>query len=328
MKKIFLLVSVLLFSSLLTFSQDIVGTNSDARTISGGVVNGKAISLPAPAYPAAAKAVGAQGAVSVQVLIDEDGNVVSASAVSGHPLLRAAAEGAARQARFRPTVLSGQPVKVSGVITYVFNLPKVQQNDDGSAATAGDIPSNAINSVQDEKAKFDYLILGGIIRLLQKLNADENFDEAAQLFFTVLTQELKNTEVPEEFGAIKDLANSTKEQRAEILSTFSSVLRRSVQGNQVWYLNFGEDAGDLIAETIKRSVIGGTGSSATKASLAKLKVSLKSAPPDFPTNLRNSINSAIEYSEQNNLADVDILSELDDKIMEIGDILFENIEEN
>lgn len=91
------------------------------KTISGGVVNGKAISLPPPPYPAAAKAVGAKGAVSVQVLIDENGSVVSANAASGHPLLRSAAEQAARRARFRPTQLSGQPVKVSGVITYVFN---------------------------------------------------------------------------------------------------------------------------------------------------------------------------------------------------------------
>ncbi len=91
------------------------------KTISGGVVNGKAISLPAPPYPAAAKAVGAKGSVSVQVLIDENGNVVSAAATGGHPLLRSAAEGAARRAKFRPTELSGQPVKVSGVITYVFN---------------------------------------------------------------------------------------------------------------------------------------------------------------------------------------------------------------
>jgi len=90
------------------------------KTVSGGVLNGKATSLPKPAYPPAAKAVRASGAVSVQVLIDESGRVVSASAVSGHPLLRAAAEGAARGARFSPTLLSGQPVKVSGVITYNF----------------------------------------------------------------------------------------------------------------------------------------------------------------------------------------------------------------
>lgn len=90
------------------------------KTVSGGVLNGKATSLPKPAYPAAAKAVRAGGSVSVQVLISETGSVISASAVSGHPLLRAAAESAARGARFSPTLLSGQPVKVSGVITYNF----------------------------------------------------------------------------------------------------------------------------------------------------------------------------------------------------------------
>jgi len=90
------------------------------KTISGGVLNGKATSLPKPAYPAAAKAIRASGAVSVQVLIDESGRVISASAVSGHALLRAAAVAAAQGARFSPTLLSGQPVKVSGVITYNF----------------------------------------------------------------------------------------------------------------------------------------------------------------------------------------------------------------
>jgi len=90
------------------------------KQISGGVLNGKATSLPKPPYPPAARAVRASGAVTVQVLIDESGSVVSATAVSGHPLLRAAAVQAARGARFSPTQLSGQPVKVSGVITYNF----------------------------------------------------------------------------------------------------------------------------------------------------------------------------------------------------------------
>ena len=88
--------------------------------ISGGVLNGKAISLPKPAYPAIAKAAHASGTVVVQVLIDENGNVVSANAVSGHPLLIQAATSAARSAKFSPTKLSGQPVKVTGVIQYNF----------------------------------------------------------------------------------------------------------------------------------------------------------------------------------------------------------------
>ena len=91
-----------------------------SNQISGDVLNGKAIILPKPPYPAAARAERASGAVSVQVLIDEEGNVVSASAVSGHPLLRAAAVAAARGAKFSPIKLEGQPVKVSGVITYNF----------------------------------------------------------------------------------------------------------------------------------------------------------------------------------------------------------------
>lgn len=90
------------------------------KTVSGGVLNGKATSLPPPSYPPAARAVGAGGTVSVQVLIDEQGNVISAAAVSGHPLLQGAATDAARQATFSPTLLSGQPVRVSGVITYTF----------------------------------------------------------------------------------------------------------------------------------------------------------------------------------------------------------------
>ena len=88
--------------------------------VSGGVINGKASRLVQPPYPPAAKAVHASGTVNVQVLIDESGNVVSASATSGNPLLRAAAVQAARSSKFTPTQLSGQPVKVSGIIVYNF----------------------------------------------------------------------------------------------------------------------------------------------------------------------------------------------------------------
>ena len=90
--------------------------------ISGGVLNGKAISLPRPAYPAIARAARASGTVTVQATIDEHGCVISSRAVSGHPLLQIAAVQAARQACFSPTRLSGQPVKVTGVIIYNFML--------------------------------------------------------------------------------------------------------------------------------------------------------------------------------------------------------------
>jgi protein TonB len=87
------------------------------------VLNGKAISLPKPEYPAEAKAAGADGVVVVEVTLDEQGNVTEAHAVSGHPLLQQVAVNAALQARFSPTLLSGEPVKVKGVIVYNFGRP-------------------------------------------------------------------------------------------------------------------------------------------------------------------------------------------------------------
>ena len=85
-----------------------------------GVINGRAIDLPTPPYPPQALAVGLQGNVSVQVLIDEQGRVVTAKAVGGPKLLQASAVNAAKRARFIPTKLSLKPVKATGIIVYKF----------------------------------------------------------------------------------------------------------------------------------------------------------------------------------------------------------------
>ena len=92
------------------------------KPISGGVLNGTAITLPQPVYPEPARRMRASGLVSVEVVLDETGKVVSATATSGPTILREAAVQAALKARFSPTKLSGQPVKVSGVINYKFAL--------------------------------------------------------------------------------------------------------------------------------------------------------------------------------------------------------------
>lgn len=83
-------------------------------------LNNKATNLIRPNYPPAARAVWATGAVSVQVTIDEDGNIVKAEALDGHALLRAVSVKAARQSKFSSTRLEGKPVKVTGVIVYNF----------------------------------------------------------------------------------------------------------------------------------------------------------------------------------------------------------------
>jgi TonB family protein len=90
------------------------------KIISKDIMNGDAISLPKPKYPADAKAAGANGVVNVQVVVDEAGNVTSASALTGNSLLRQSSIEAARGAKFKPVLLSGIPDKVRGIIVYNF----------------------------------------------------------------------------------------------------------------------------------------------------------------------------------------------------------------
>ncbi len=91
--------------------------------VSGGVLNGNALSLPPPVYPEAARRMGFVGVVEVEVTIDENGKVVSAKAISGPMMLRDSAVQAALRAKFTPSKLSGQPVKITGKIVYNFKRP-------------------------------------------------------------------------------------------------------------------------------------------------------------------------------------------------------------
>ncbi|MBD0369419.1 MAG: TonB family protein [Pyrinomonadaceae bacterium] len=91
-----------------------------AKTVSGGVLNKKALSLPKPKYPDKAQAQGITGSVVVQVTVDEEGRVIAAKAITGNTELQGAAEEAARKARFAPTKSEGQPARVTGVLVYNF----------------------------------------------------------------------------------------------------------------------------------------------------------------------------------------------------------------
>jgi TonB family protein len=91
--------------------------------VEGGIVNGKALSKPQPAYPAVAKRANAQGTIAVQILVGETGSVLAACAQGeGHPALKQSSEFAAYGARFTPTTINGKPAKVTGIITYRFVL--------------------------------------------------------------------------------------------------------------------------------------------------------------------------------------------------------------
>ena len=94
------------------------------KPVSGGVLNGKALSLPAPTYPELARRMRTSGLVEVEVVVDENGKVISARALTGPPSLRDVAVQAAYRARFSPTKLSGQPMKITGRINYNFTVPQ------------------------------------------------------------------------------------------------------------------------------------------------------------------------------------------------------------
>jgi protein TonB len=96
--------------------------NPGTIALTSSVISSKTIEKPTPPYPIIARTAGVQGPVAVQIVVDEQGHVISAKATSGNPLLQGAAVQAAYRARFTPTLLSGQPVKVTGSITYNFVL--------------------------------------------------------------------------------------------------------------------------------------------------------------------------------------------------------------
>lgn len=179
-------------------------TEKPLKSISGGVLNNKASSLPLPAYPSAARAVGVRGTVNVKVEIDEQGNIVSATAVSGHPLLRQAAEQAATEAKFNPTFLSGQPVSVSGVLVYNFA---------GSSNESSE--KSAINQ--------EWLIIGNLlgiserngIRVKTSLPAEFASEQEQLNRLVKLSPEEQKTQVPAILSVIKSKLNAADSWRFE-----------------------------------------------------------------------------------------------------------------
>jgi TonB family protein len=92
--------------------------------VSKGVLTGEVVTKVQPTYPSIAKQINAAGEVQVAILINENGRVIEAKAIKGHPVLRASAEDAARKWIFKPTLLDGKPVKQPGTLTFVFTAPR------------------------------------------------------------------------------------------------------------------------------------------------------------------------------------------------------------
>jgi TonB family protein len=96
-------------------------TPKQPQKISQRLLEGIVIKKRMPPYPAMARSMNAYGSVEVRIIISEAGEVIEATAISGHPALRTAAVDAARQWVYKPTTLDSVPIKVETVLTFTFN---------------------------------------------------------------------------------------------------------------------------------------------------------------------------------------------------------------
>ena len=268
----FLLISI----SCLTY---VSAQTQKPKSIAAGVINGKATSLPKPDYPAAAQAVKASGAVNVQVTINENGEVIFASAISGHPLLRQAAEQAALQAAFNPTLLSGQPVKVTGVIIYNFVAAKDSSNEEklrimglGAFLTVSDLMPN------DEWEIF----------------SKEDLKEAPQIAKELEPLILINKQ-------------TSKEKRLEIVAQVINALDNKLTGEDAWQFRFGKELGGLMTEIGKVQSVAdkNLNETAVKTKLYSIRNLLFEAPDDFPLDVLKKFKEIVKFAEVENLNSTD-----------------------
>ena len=118
-----------------------------------GVINGRALRLVTPSYPAAGFAVNVRGSVQIQIVIDETGCVVEAKSLSGHPLLIPGSLKAAEASIFEPVLLSGNPIRVFGVITYNYRLDRMNWLELGFLSDSFEIMSDYVPAGFDLELK-------------------------------------------------------------------------------------------------------------------------------------------------------------------------------
>jgi len=124
-------------------------------------INGRAVTLVKPDFPETAVAASADGVtVSLKVVVDENGNVISAQcSLTCHPMLKDAAELAAANSTFKPLIKEGQAVKYDGILLYTFVVDRVDWFKFGTAL--------------ESARQFDNISLGPVAQMLSSRFADE-----------------------------------------------------------------------------------------------------------------------------------------------------------
>ena len=277
------------------------------KRISGGGLNAKAIELPAPLFPAEARAMNLAGTVSVRVVINESGIVTSAKAISGPEPLRAAAEDAARRAKFSPTRLAGVPVKVEGVIHYNFKNPEATEIGDEEERYIWSLGMFfAVAAADDDQINLQF---GGR-------------DELDKLLID-LTEDLPPAFVPHR-PLFEKVVNSSGADRGEAVAELTSSLKTSLTIDQQWQVDLGSAIGNLMIALSraaqKYELTGEIDSNEIKAYLSEVEGFVQKAPKDFAPDVLAKIG---QISERNSgaMASPEDLTALMTSILDLIDML-------
>jgi TonB family protein len=245
----------------------------------GPVVNGKAVSLPKPHYPRAARIANISGNVVVQLTIDEQGNVISATAKSGPCLLIAAAEAAAMLAKFTPTTLGGHPVKVTGVITYNF-AP-------ADAGRKSGLPTS-IN--------LELVSLGAMLTLSRDTNADPAWESTKR-------KAIRDLPLSDDEAKAFDMLSIETEgsKRAQAIDEVLALSRKKMTGIAAWKFELGVTLGEILSETEKGSGNERIDEQPVRDRLSRIKRMLSTVPDDFPPEVLARLNWLTSFSEKDGL---------------------------
>ena len=282
------------------------------RHVSGGILNGKAVLLPKPQYPEAARAVKASGVVSVKVLIDETGNVISAEAVSGHPLLRAASVDAASVAKFTPTRLSGQPVKVSGVITYNF-VPGTPETVLGKTGVLAGVPESDRDKLWG---------LGFFFSLVRTMDSEAIRMIGDETEFNNILKDLSTdlaSDMEEYRPTLEKLSSADANVRIEAAGEFLKKVRNEFNAEQLWQVDVGEQLGLMVAELLRQRLLyvkTGTAYDANilRTYLKRISDLIATAPEGVSAESKARFQKIAAFSEAQDIGTDRKLSELMDAI--------------
>lgn len=266
------------FSS--TFAQE-TRRKPTPKVINGGVLNGRAISLPMPENTNEARALKTSDTVNVEVTIDEKGNILSALAVSGNPVLRESAEQAAWEAKFSPTIISGKPVRVSGIIVYNY----IAEND----------PSFQLKLSKAEKVRM--LGVGMTLYTLNKIGSEPDLESAA-FDMAVSIEDLAEILKP-----LKNLQGLSKIQKVEVTGSVISNIEKNVSGSDMWQLEMGKHLSAITFEMYKYKESGFKGSvdeENLQNKLLKIKEMTFSAPAEIPADFLDGIRKVAASADSPN----------------------------